>query len=93
MRVQNSSVIAEYAPLRLTVQQIESPVETLHSLFTNWTLDDMREALWDVFARSLTVKDDDLGYFSREELLYYYEEVVRVLEAACLLYRVPGRVR
>jgi hypothetical protein len=92
MRVLNSSVIAENLPLRLSLEQMADPGETLRSLFTNWTLDEMREALWDIFSRSLAAKDEDLGPFSASEILFYYEEIIQVLEAACLIYRVPGRV-
>ena len=88
----NSSVVAEYIPLNLSPEQMEDPKEALRSFFTTWSLDEMRNVLWDVFSRSLTVDDDEMGPFSRKALLFYYEEIVQVLEAACLLHRVPGRI-
>lgn len=80
-------MVAESIPLRLTTDQMENPGATLQDLFTNWTLDEMRAVFWDVFSRSLAADDDLLGEFSRDEILYYYEQAVEVFEAACMLFK------
>jgi len=83
-------MIAGSVPLRLTTDQMEDPGATLQNLFTNWTLDEMRAVFWDVFSRTLAADDDQLDDFSRDELLYYYEQAIEVFEAACMLFK-PDR--
>jgi hypothetical protein len=87
----NSDIIAENIPLRLTVEQMQEPAETLRGLFINFTLNKMREVLWDVFSERVAVNDDELGSYSRYDLLHYYEQMVLVLEAASMIYRIPGK--
>ena len=91
--VLNCEVVAENTPLRLSLEQMENPGETLRSLYSNFTLNDMREVLWDVFSERLAAKDDELGFYTRSDLLYYYEQMVHVLEAASMIYRIPGKVK
>jgi hypothetical protein len=82
----NSAVVAENTPLRLKTTEMTHPEMTLRNLYLDFHLNDMREVLWDVFSRSLIAKDEDLGHFSREDMLFYYEEMVKVLEAGSLLF-------
>jgi hypothetical protein len=92
MPLLNSDLIAENIPLRLTQEQMQNPGEALKSLYTNFTLNNMREVLWDAFAYRMTAPDPQLGFFTRDDMLYYYENMIRVLEAASLIYRKPGKV-
>ena len=93
MRVLNSTHLAENIPLRLTGEEIQNPQEILYGFFTSVDLDSAREVLWDVFSRTLTSSDEDLGYFPRKEILFYYEVIVRLIEASCLLYQAYLKVR
>ena len=93
MRVLNSTLIAENIPLCLTDEEVKNPHEVLYEFFTSVFLDETREVLWDVFSRSLITRDEDLGYFPRGELLFYYEELVRLVEASCLLHQAALKTR
>jgi hypothetical protein len=91
MRVLNSELIAKNTPLRLTREEMEDPQELLRNFFSSFTLNDIREALWDVFSRSLATNDCELGCITHDCLVYYYEEMVRMVEAAGLIYGPKGR--
>jgi hypothetical protein len=76
---------AEISPLRLTTDQIINPEKALTELYPQFTLHNMREMLWEVFSRSLVVNDNELGAFSRVDLLRYYTFVVQIVEAGLLV--------
>jgi hypothetical protein len=84
--VLNSAVIAKNIPLRLSVGQMNDPRETLRRLYEEFSLNEMREVLWDVFGRTLIADDEALRDFSRADLLYYYERFVQILEAGSLVF-------
>jgi hypothetical protein len=67
-----SAVVNENNPLRLTTDQLIGPDKALAELYPQFTLHDMREVLWEVFSRSLVVKEDELGSYSRPDLLRYH---------------------
>ncbi|TDX02180.1 hypothetical protein [Dinghuibacter silviterrae] len=75
-----SAVVNENNPLRLTTDQLISRDKALADLYSQFTLHNMREVLWEVFSRSIVVKDDELGSYSRPELLRYYDLFVQVIE-------------
>ena len=75
-----SAVVNENNQLRLTTDQLIGPDNALADLYPQFSLHDMREVLWEVFSRSLIVKDDDLGSYSRPDLLRYHALFVQVIE-------------
>jgi len=75
-----SAVVNENKPLRLTTDQMIAPDRALSELYPQFTLHDMREVLWEVFSRSLVVKDNELGSYSRPDLLRYHSFCVQVIE-------------
>src|SRR5579862_3953738 len=76
-----SAVVNENKPLRLTTDQMIAPDKALSELYPQFTLHDMREVLWEVFSRSLVVNDNELGVYSRPDLLRYHALFVQVIEA------------
>lgn len=74
--------IADNKILNLTNDQILVPERTLSELYPKFTLDEMRKALWEVFARSIVVTDSQLGKFSRPDLLRYHDTCVQIIEAS-----------
>jgi hypothetical protein len=77
--------IAENCPLRLTGDQIINPEKALTELYPHFTLHNIREMLWEVFSRGLIVNDNELGAFSRADLLRCYTVVVQIVEAGHLV--------
>ena len=75
-----SAVVNENKPLKLTTDQLIGPDKALAELYPQFTLHGMREILWEVFSRSLVVKDDELGSYSRPDLLRHHDLFVRVIE-------------
>ena len=75
-----SAVVNENKPLKLTTDQLIGPDKALADLYPQFTLHDMREVLWEVFSRSLLVKDSELGNYSRSDLLRYHNLFVQVNE-------------
>jgi hypothetical protein len=82
-----SAVVAENTPLRLTTDQVTDPPQALSDLHAQFTLHNMREILWEVFSRSLLVTDNELGVFSRSDLLRYYGFLVQIVEASSLVVK------
>jgi len=75
-----SAIVNENKPLRLTTDQLIGPAKALAELYPQFTLHDMREVLWEVFSRSLVVKDEELGGYSRSELLRCHALCAQIIE-------------
>ena len=75
-----SAVVNENNPLKLTTDQLIGPDKALAQLYPQFTLHNMREVLWEVFSRSIVVKDEELGSYSRPDLLHYHDLFVQVIE-------------
>ncbi len=84
----NCAVIAKDIPLRLTMGQMSNPKEALRKIYEDFSLHEMREVLWESFSQSFT-NEEEHPYYSRRDLLYYYELIVQVLEAGSLLFDEP----
>lgn len=74
----------------LRPREIEHPQDVLTGFFGSYPLAEARELLWDMVSRSLCAPDEELGTFSRKELLAGYEALERLVEAAHCLYRGKG---
>lgn len=80
-----STVIAENRPLRINTDQVISPEQSIYKLFDKASLNGMREVLWDVFSQRIVVTDDELGAYSRKELLRYHSVIVQMLEVSRII--------
>ncbi|TDW95963.1 hypothetical protein [Dinghuibacter silviterrae] len=85
MRHTNKSVIALNTPLRLTPDQIEAPEAVVTDFFSNLSLDETREILWEAFSRALCTEEEGERGLSHRELLYFHQEIEALIEAAFLL--------
>jgi hypothetical protein len=77
--------------IRLSPREEETPGAVLEGYFGTYSLAESRAILWDVIARSLCSGDEELGSYGRKEILCFYEEVERLVEAAyCLSAKGPA---
>ena len=83
--VLNCAVIAKNTPLRLSSDQMSNPREVLRRIYEDFSLNEMREILWETFSQSFTA-DEDGPHYSRRDMLYYYEMFVQFLEAGSLVF-------
>jgi hypothetical protein len=85
MRHTNKSVIALNTPLRLTPDQIDAPATVVFDFFSNLSLDETREILWEAFSRAMCTGEEGNQGLSNRELLYFHQELEALIEAAFLL--------
>ncbi|HTJ14418.1 MAG TPA: hypothetical protein VL547_20410 [Dinghuibacter sp.] len=60
----------------------KDPEAVLTGFFGSYTLSEARLLLWEMASQALCASDDELGEFSRKELLAGYEALDLLLEAA-----------
>lgn len=86
MKKANKRNIEQNQPIRLTKQQQEDPMLVFDSFFDNYHLKDVREVLWNWLTAGLS---SDNGVYqngrSRSDLIFLYENVESLAEAAFLL--------
>jgi hypothetical protein len=86
MAYTNRAIIAQDVPLRLTGEEMKYPAKVVAGFFETFDLEDCREILWRAFSSTLCLDDETLGSdVTRIELLSYYEEMERLVEAVFLL--------
>lgn len=90
MRHTNKSVIALNTPLRLTPDQIETPAGVISEFFSNLSLDETREILWEAFSRALCTNEEGEQELTNRELLYFHGEIEALIEAAFLMKQFPA---
>jgi hypothetical protein len=74
------------APIRLTREQFENPTEVLSDFFDDYSLQDLRDTLWQVVKVCLTTDDHPFHEpFGRDALLALYESLETALEASYVL--------
>jgi hypothetical protein len=78
--------VAANLPLRLTRRELANPACVLEGVFGSYSLAEIRAFLWDVSSKAICCGDEDLSGLGRKEMLRYYEEVERLIEAAYVLY-------
>lgn len=67
-------------------EALVNPEDLLHGFFGSYTPEHAKALLWDMLAQTLSVSDDELGSFSRKELLAGYEALERLVDAAFKVY-------
>lgn len=78
---------SEFEPRWLTKEQIADPLRVVDDLFSYGHLPEVREKLWEWLRLTVT------GSFHREEwdervnILYLYEKICKLIEAAHILHR------
>jgi hypothetical protein len=88
----NRAAIARRLPLRLTPQEMEEPLFILLNFFQTYDLEDIRELGWVLVSRTLCQGDEELEGISREDILLYFEDVEKLLEAVFLFcQKLPAK--
>jgi hypothetical protein len=85
----NSYIVAAYTPLRLTVEEMKDPRSVIDEYFNTTDLDATRDVLWEAFSQAVARPDEELGSYARRELLFHYAQIVRLIEAICLVCPPP----
>jgi hypothetical protein len=82
----NRAITARTTPLRLTQLEILNPQLVVQSFFKSFDLEYVRELLWLMTSITICLDDEKLGTsISRGQILAFYEELDRALEAMCLI--------
>ncbi|MDR3669014.1 MAG: hypothetical protein P4L35_19465 [Ignavibacteriaceae bacterium] len=88
----NRAIIAQNIPLRLTTEQIDSPIDVVADFFGAFDMEDSRVLLGFVISKVICLGDEDIEDFNRSEILTYYEYVELLIEAAFLICQKEGRI-
>lgn len=77
----------ELEPRKLNPEQVDNPIQVLHALFDFAHLPQIREMLWDMFRAVVTGSFGTLSQEEKNDILYFYEQLEKLVEAAHLLHR------
>lgn len=78
--------IATYIGLRLSPEEIENPFLSIEHLFEEMDLSTIKQILWEFLKAAVTSNHNKyLSKRDRREILYLYEHLERLLEAAHLI--------
>jgi hypothetical protein len=78
----------ELQPRKLTPEQIADPMQVIHDFFSTGHLPQIREMLWELL--KTTIIGDycaSLSCREREDLIYFYEQLEKVVEAIHILHK------
>jgi len=85
--------IGRYVPLRLTQEQTETPMEVVSEFFQTYTMDEVRESQWFLFSKTISLDDEELSGISRNDLVFDYEEMGKLIEAIYLFGIQIGKIK
>jgi hypothetical protein len=77
----------ELEPRKLTPEQVANPMLVVHALFDFAHLPQIRIMLWDVLRAVVTGSYASLPQTEKNDLLYFYEQLEKLLEAVHLLHK------
>lgn len=94
MRTVNKLEGWENVPLRLSKEEKQDPYGVLDEFFSCFHLQDLREVLWDWLVAALSAESGayNTGY-TRSNLVFVYERLELLVEAAYTLHRNRKRSR
>jgi hypothetical protein len=79
---------SELQPRQLSREQTEDPMLVIQDFFEYDQLPEIRQQLWDMLKTAATGNYcKTLSRRERSDLFYFYEQLVKLVEAAHLLYR------
>jgi len=84
--------IGRYVPLRLTQEQSEAPMEVINDFFQTYTMEEVRESQWFLFSKTISLDDEELGGINRNDLVFDYEEMGKLIEAIYLFGIQAGNI-
>jgi hypothetical protein len=89
MNETNSAIVARDLPLNLTHQEMAAPLKVIKAFFdSGFDLEFCREVIYMCTTTVLCQSDEDLGTtFHRVELITFFDELKRLIEANFLLIK------
>jgi hypothetical protein len=80
----------ELEPRKLSPEQAANPMSVLHALFDFAHLPQVREMLWDMLRAVVTGSFSSLSQDEKNDLMYFYEQLEKLVEAAHLLHKTDS---
>jgi len=77
----------EYEPIYLTREQIADPYIVIDELFDYAHLPELRAQLWEWIRLTITCSYHEQEVRDKVNLLYCYDQIVKMIEAVHLLHR------
>jgi hypothetical protein len=85
-------LLQNYPSNGLSQEETEDPFLVFHDLFSTYHLPDIRQQLWKLLKTTVTGNYcRDLNRRERSDLLFFYEQLERLIEAAHLLHQREAR--
>lgn len=79
--------LREFEPRKLSKEEIEDPYRVIHDFFSYAHLPQIREALWEWLKLTASGSYHKQPRRDRHNLLYLYEKVELLVEAAHIIHR------
>ena len=77
----------DFEPRKLNPEQVANPMLVVHALFDFAHLPQLREMLWDLLRAVVTGSYSSLSQDEKNDILYFYEQLEKLVEAAHLLHK------
>ncbi|WP_276482667.1 hypothetical protein [Paraflavitalea pollutisoli] len=84
MPKRNQNVHTALLIRRLNPKDISQPANVITEFFTNYHLQDLREALWEWLVTGLTSTNNYQNGSSRSNLIFLYDQLEKLIEAIYL---------
>jgi hypothetical protein len=77
----------ELEPRKLSPEEIKDPERVIHQFFDYAHLPEVRAHLWDWLKSTVTGDFNSLSLHERGNLLYFFEQVEKLIEAAHIIHQ------
>jgi hypothetical protein len=77
---------AELEPRKLSKEEIEDPYQVIYELFDYAHLPQIRESIWEWLKATTSGNYHKLSVSERGNLLYLYEKIEKLIEAAHIIH-------
>lgn len=84
----------ELRPRKLSAEEIEDPFMVIHNFFSTGHLPQIREMLWELMKATVTGSFcSALTRRERADMVYFYEQLEKIVEAIHLLHQKDTALR
>jgi hypothetical protein len=82
------NITGELYPRKLSEEEIDDPYLVIHQFFDYSDLPNIREYLWEWLKTTVsgTFSTELLKKYKRHDMIYFYEHIEKLIEAAHLIY-------
>ena len=77
----------ELHPRKLSIDEVNDPTSVIHAFFDFAHLPQVRAHLWDWLKTTVTGDYNSLARHERGNLLYFFEQVEKLIEAAHVIHQ------